>query len=367
MSTKIEDIQVLRAFAIIFVFAQHIRETIPSKVIDYIPGDFALWVGVELFLVISGFVITRGMIARGDFRKWTLQGFNLFWKRRFSRLLPASILWIVIGLGVSFVIGLNSNDIWGNVKGSLMALTATYNLFDGYCTIYLAYGSVCPSNSITRIYWSLSLEEQFYLLLSLSLLLGHPRKILLAGLSVAISVMALRWYFPENYHIAVIHRITDRSYGLFFGVALALLHNVYAPIVARIPLPLRAASILFGSFVILYLPNASVVGKPFLAALVSTIVVALSIADGAVSKGAVGRSLMWLGERSYSLYLCHFSFLYLIGFMVTLYTGVAATENVSLLLSIIAIGSSFVVSVIAAHYSYELIEKRFLIGGQIVR
>lgn len=367
MSQKIADIQVLRAFAIIFVFAQHIKATIPSRVMGYLPEKLAFWTGVELFLVISGFVITRALIKRGDFKTWNTAGFLEFWIRRFRRLFPASSFWLAVSLVVSLFIGLSTHDIWGNVKGALMVLTATYNLFEGYCTIYLAYGTVCPSNSITRIYWSLSLEEQFYLLLSLSLLLGHPRKIMVAGITVAFGFLALRWYFSDSYIIAAIHRVTDRSYGLFFGVALALGYRCYEPFVSKIPGIVRGVFIALASCSIIFLPGFVGPATPLAAAMLSTLVVAVATVDATVSRGPLGRILVWLGERSYSLYLCHFSFLYITGHLIRIVTASEPTQNTSMALSAAAIAASFCLSTIAAHLTYEFIEKRYIGGPKTSR
>ena len=150
------DIQGLRAVAVLLVVANHAR--LP------VPGGF---VGVDVFFVISGFVIT-GMIHRE--RSTGRFGFGRFYLRRFKRLTPALALMVAVTMVLSFCLlsPFGSQQTAAQTGIGAMLLVANFVIArntGGYLN------SPAESNPLLHT-WSLSVEEQFYLVFPAILVLG---------------------------------------------------------------------------------------------------------------------------------------------------------------------------------------------------
>jgi peptidoglycan/LPS O-acetylase OafA/YrhL len=146
------DIQGLRAIAVLLVVAFHAG----------LPG-LAGFVGVDVFFVISGFVIA-GMIQReysstGRFR------FGQFYLRRFKRLMPALALMVAVTMVLSFYLlsPFSSQQIAAQTGLGAMVLAANF--------VISKYALPAETNPLTHT-WSLSVEEQFYLMFPAILFLG---------------------------------------------------------------------------------------------------------------------------------------------------------------------------------------------------
>lgn len=149
------DIQGLRAFAVLSVVAYHLW---PNR----LPGGF---VGVDVFFVISGFLITghllREVVATGRI------GLAGFWSRRAKRLLPGAFL-TLMATGVAVLLWVPST-LWGQYGRELIASTVYAQNWQlaADSVDYLAQGNQA---SPFQHFWSLSVEEQFYIALPLVLL-----------------------------------------------------------------------------------------------------------------------------------------------------------------------------------------------------
>jgi peptidoglycan/LPS O-acetylase OafA/YrhL len=141
------DIQWLRALAVTLVVVYHLA---PGA----LPGGY---VGVDVFFVISGFLITQGLIRRPPASLRDLGG---FWARRIRRLFPASFS-VIAATGLTmWLFGPPSQ--WRMTAQDAVASTAyaqNLNLWHRGVD-YLQAGS---TPSVYQHFWSLSLEEQFYI------------------------------------------------------------------------------------------------------------------------------------------------------------------------------------------------------------
>ena len=143
-----QDIQGLRAVAVLIVVVYHVDRSI-------LPGGY---VGVDVFFGISGFLITSHLMDGLD--KNGRLGFARFYARRVRRILPASFVILLLTVVASY--------IWLpplQLKGTLQAAIATVLYLPNYYfavtgTDYLA--ETAPS--VFQQYWSLGIEEQFYLI-----------------------------------------------------------------------------------------------------------------------------------------------------------------------------------------------------------
>lgn len=363
---KNQDIQILRGIAVTLVFFEHISGKIPTPAaFGFLREHVIFWIGVELFLAISGYVMTTSIIrslASSNNRRMTGPDFQLFWRRRLLRLMPASLVWIVIAILAAPLFSLPPTEQSSSLLASVFAISGTYNFYFPYCQTHGLVGTLCPSYTATHIYWSLSLEEQFYLFLSLLLLFVPMRLLLPVCATIAVGFFLFFWDNTNlygNWHIA--YAGLHRGYGLLFGVMLACWASKggnKAVILQAAP-ALRLALIigLITSLALLpkYMPTPIPlwVMAPLLG-LISTGVVLLSLADGAMGRTLVGRGIYWIGERSYSFYLSHIIAIYAVG-VACRKLAVPSTDSAAY----IAVLCAFGLGLVFAHFSYVLVECRF--------
>jgi len=220
----------LRALAVIAVLLYHAD-------LSWIPGGF---LGVEVFFVISGYLITALLLA-----EWRQRGsidLKNFWLRRARRLLPALYVLLVVCLAFAVVF----------LPGEVARLRSDVLAAFGYVTNwYLIFGHVSYFEAVGRPsllqhLWSLAVEEQFYLLwppvLALALAVGASRLRQRRALSVALagavaSAVAMAVMYAPGVDPSRIYYGTDtRATGLLCGAALAFLWSPgdkYRPSVAR--------------------------------------------------------------------------------------------------------------------------------------
>jgi peptidoglycan/LPS O-acetylase OafA/YrhL len=314
MSSRNSDIEVLRGIAVIYVVIFHAYgNLIPwrSPELSALFVNFGGGSGVDLFFVISGFVIARTLIPKldacADRRQFWVTSLA-FWIRRYWRLLPTAWLWIGIVLLCS--VFLNSSGAFGtfktNFESGLSAILQVANF-------YLAYTFGTPGGSGALFpLWSLSLEEQFYMLL--------PVLVLISG----------RW-LPHILIAAVLLQLASsrsglyemllRTDGLLLGVLLAIYSQSrsYAFLEPSIlgRNRLLAAPVLLALFLCLAIIGAesltSVSHSTSIITLVSTTLVFLASYDQdyIMRKGRAKNVLMWVGSRSYAIYVIHIPAFYL--------------------------------------------------------
>jgi peptidoglycan/LPS O-acetylase OafA/YrhL len=336
------DIQGLRAVAVLAVLGFHAG-------IPQLGGGFA---GVDVFFVISGYLIT-GLILREIVRTGRLD-LAAFWARRARRLLPATAVVLVATAGLTWAFLPTtrwSSIAWDTVASALYAMN--WRLADG-ATDYLASENAA---SPLQHFWSLAVEEQFYLvwpLLIMALLLvfgsGARRRMLFAGVAL-LSVPSLAWsvYLTEASSGPAYFVTTTRVWELGIGAMLALiapsrlrrLHR-HAGVLGWAGLAAIAAAVLFFSKDTIF---------PGYAALLPTLGAALCLAAGEAGPNSASRLLgiapmTAVGTLSYSLYLWHWPLLV----VATAQWGTAGKLPVSLGVAVV------VASVLPAWLTYRLVE-----------
>jgi peptidoglycan/LPS O-acetylase OafA/YrhL len=350
----------LRAISVIAVLLYHASDV----GLDWLPeGGF---LGVEIFFVISGYLITALLLAEYRNRATTTGGpgridLKQFWVRRGRRLLPALYLLLVT---VSLVWFLFIRDemykLRGDVVAALTYVTNWYLIFSQQ-----SYFEQAGRPSPLRHLWSLAVEEQFYLiwpLLLLALLVvfrGNHSRVL--GVIIIGALASTVWmavlYEPGTDPSRVYYGTDTRAAGLLIGAALAFL----AP-----PWRLTSNTGRYAGWVIdgIGLAMAAAIGWFFLNtnefddflyqggfALLS-IITAVMIFVAAHPVSHVGRKvlgtsvLVWIGVRSYGIYLWHWPV-----YMVTRPDLDVSFSGYPLLIF------RLVVTIVLAELSFRLLEK----------
>jgi peptidoglycan/LPS O-acetylase OafA/YrhL len=298
------DLEGLRAIAVLLVLLYHAG----------VPGFGGGYVGVDVFFVLSGFLIT-GIIVRELEASGTIR-LAAFYARRARRLLPAAALALAVTVAASalFLPPLRVPDVAAD--GAAAALYVSNLRFALLETDYLQ-AELAPSPLLH--YWSLGVEEQFYLfwpalLLVVSRLGGRSPGRLAAVIAIvgvasfALSVVLTRVAAPWAFY-----SLPTRAWELAIGGLLAI------AAVRGLQLP-RWAALGAGALGVAMIVAAGVVihtGTPFpgTAALLPTIGAGLVIAAGlgrlveGASRLLAVAPLRFLGRISYSLYLWHWPML----------------------------------------------------------
>jgi peptidoglycan/LPS O-acetylase OafA/YrhL len=286
---RILQIQGLRAFAAIVVTLFHAR---------LVPGGF---IGVDIFYVISGYLIT-GLILReieltGKFE------FGAFYQRRIKRLLPASVyvLFATALISWSLLPAINRNEL-GRDFFAAGAYISNY-LFAWWENDYQNLDAT-PSPFIH--YWSLAVEEQFYLVwpIILVLLARKGKRTILIGIATITALsLILSIIMVQVAPIWAFYSLPTRAWELGIG---ALLLFIPPPVVTHRLLPWSAFAVLVvTSF---YFDDSTLF--PGINALVPVLATALLIATipiwpPTLNNISNNRLSQWLGKISYPLYLWH--------------------------------------------------------------
>jgi peptidoglycan/LPS O-acetylase OafA/YrhL len=297
------DIQALRAIAVAAVLIYHAG-------IPWLPGGF---VGVDIFFVISGFLITTHL-ADELIRDGRLS-FGRFYARRARRILPASFAVLITTIIAIFAV-VPPPLAAGFLRDAVA--TALYVPNVGFAiqgTDYLAETSPSPFQH----YWSLGVEEQFYLFWPLALFLvwrvarGRRRGVLIAAVVLTAASLILGVVATQVTPPWAFFSLPTRAWELGAGAVVALA----TPAIARLPAGVRLAAALAGFAgiavsLVLYSPS---IAFPGIAASLPVLATAVVIAGGC------GGSPAWLdrvlgvapvqftGRISYSLYLVHWPLL----------------------------------------------------------
>ena len=373
VTSRNTDIEVLRAVAISFTLCAHLIWGLLPKIGSIglkLQSMLRFWTGVDLFFGISGFIITCSLIkimqeenpadetARP--RGWR-EFFEVaipFWIRRAFRLLPSAWLWILITLLLAAVFNFHAS--FGTLRDNLHeAGAAVLNFANFYYYEWFAKNN--PNYGSFGVYWSLSLEEQFYLVLPF-LLFFVRRRFLIPALLVAFLAQV---FLPrpdgfDPHHTSLLWFV--RTDALILGVLIAFWkqHRGYERSEPRflrhsfLSLPLVGLCVLLLAMVPAS-PEVAPVSTGFLAIISGVLVLIASYDKNYIlPPSRFKAALVWLGSRSYSIYLIHVT---CYSFIMELKksAGIAEGSMASVALTLACIP----VILLVAEVNYRFIETRF--------
>lgn len=280
------DIQALRGLAVLLVLFDH------AKIGPFKGG----YLGVDIFFVISGFLITRiitDSIALGNF------SFKAFYWRRAKRILPASYATFLVTALLSPLL-LNAAELQDYTKQLIGALTYSANIALYFQTGYFETAS--ELKPLLHI-WSLSIEEQYYMLLP-AFLVFLPRRYWLLGTGVMLGVSFVACYaIIKSDTSAAFYWLPTRAWELAIGSAgtLMVLNGKYAKkALSYLLWPSVLALVWVPIFPIGYYHP----GKSAIIVCLATLVILLN-RNKVLNTSPVTRGLAKVGDISYSLYLVH--------------------------------------------------------------
>ncbi len=334
MSTHLPNLDGLRALAILPVLGLHASYGL-------IQGGF---LGVDLFFVLSGFLITRNLTSeihatgRIDLRR--------FFLRRSLRLLPATVLALLLARACWSWTADGDDDFLVSARAVLLYHA---NFIDG-----ARLGSLAST-------WSLSIEEQFYLVWPLALPLlhrltgGRPGR-LVTVLWLAVLLVAVwragRWMAHPG-DLDLYRHTLARVDALMLGACASLV--VLPPTLTQGRAPRLAAALVTGAFLVASLTCSATADGLYLGGFTAIALLAALLVRSLAELPPVrlfSHPLMaWVGRRSYGLYLYH-----LIVFEALEPLRVAGSAANLLLVTLLRLGLTFAV----AELSWRWVERPML-------
>lgn len=338
------EIDGLRAIAVISVIIYHLNE-------NWLSGGF---LGVDIFFVISGFLITGIIITEIQQNSFSLKQ---FYTRRIKRIYPAFITVMALVSFIASVIFIY-NDFNKLRKTIELAIAFLSNFYLGLTQGYFDLSA--NENPVLHI-WSLAVEEQYYLIFPLILILAYKKfreiKVLFIITLILFFILLATSFIPANFYKEVLHQPNIyylsnlRFPELLVGSLLAIYHNLSNKVqlskqVNNI-LAILSTLLLFSC---LFLMNNDIAYIPGITLILPCIFTALIIhttsQNNIVKLCLSNKAIVFIGKISYSLYLYHWIFIAFAYYI----TGEKQINNQSIAIVI-------VLTIIFSVLSYYLIEQ----------
>lgn len=342
------DVDGLRCVAVLSVFAFHLS---PSRV----PGGY---VGVDVFFVISGYLISAIMFSEIASYRFSVLA---FYERRMRRIFPA-LFGMLLGVSLLISFFLLPTEFVTYAKSVAAATLSSSNF---YFWQHSGYFDSPTSNPLLHT-WSLAVEEQFYILFPIFLVLTRrlfPNRLKHAVVFLFLASLAASAVTVRLSPTTAFYMPYTRAWELLAGtiIALGILPKLRTPALRNVATLLGIGMIAYS--VLRYTPQTPF---PGLAALIPCCGSALIIWAGEAGRSLVGRILslrpiVFVGLISYSLYLWHWPLIVLngLGLSVPLsvavpakWSGFLVSQTASKLLEIL-------IAFVLATLSWRYIERPF--------
>lgn len=349
-SRYIPSLDGLRALAVLAVILYHMNAS-------WAPGGL---LGVTVFFVLSGYLITGLLIA--EWKSTKRINLKNFWLRRARRLIPAIVFLLVCVIALTTLF---NHDLLTKLRADIVPSLFFYSNWH-YIFSNLSYFDALGAPSPLTHFWSLAIEEQFYLvwpLILLALFKARTTKRNFCRIIVilaAASALAMALLFNPAADPSRVYYGTDtRAFSLLIGAWLAFVwpssqfnQHTGESLPRKTLLALNGCGIaaLIGLIALMAFANGF---SPFLyrggillASILTAVVIAVAVHPRSLlAQGFAAQPLVWIGKRSYGLYLWHYPLLLLMNPLN--YTG-----KINPLVYLVQFG----VIVACAAFSYRFIE-----------
>ena len=340
---RIRALDGLRGIAVAAVVIYHLSP-------DLLPGGF---LGVSVFFVLSGYLITTLLL--GESGATGSIGLRRFWGRRFRRLMPAALATLAVAIVVAALIG-DAHQL-KTLPGDVTA-AALYVANWRFIAVGTTYGAHYQQPSVVQHFWSLAIEEQFYVVVALvAALLARfapsRRTWFLTFGGLAIASMATTIVLGPTDTNRVYFGTFTRAFELLAGslLAIALNGRAFAPRSAWGRRALQVAgvgalAVLLVAFAQVHIENRWLYrGGLWVAAGVTVAVLLALRSPGLLSRALAWRPLVALGLISYGVYLYHWP--------LFIWLTPATTHLDGLALAAVRLGATFTLAI----GSYWLLEQ----------
>lgn len=341
----------LRAISVLAVILYHLH-------IDWIDGGF---LGVTVFFVLSGYLITDILV--NEFERNGKIDFKKFWIKRFRRLLPALIImlvfiasWITL-FQRSFLVGLREE-----ILAAFVYVSNWYYVFQEHSY----FTKFAPPSPLQHM-WSLAVEEQFYIvwpilmLLALKFIPSKGKIAVFILLLSFISAEAMAFMFTPDIDPSRVYFGTDtRAFSLLLGAALAMVwpsaklsNNVTSELRKTLNITGLVSLVALIVMMVFIQEDGTFLyyGGMYLASAVTAVLIAVIVHPASsIGKLFSFKPLLWIGVRSYGIYIWHFPIIVLLGIAVK-------TETISGTKIVIALLLTFILSSLSWHFVEEPIRK----------
>lgn len=340
------DIDGLRAVAVLVVVLHHLS-------VSLVPGGY---VGVDVFFVISGYLITRIIcreVTAGQF------SFARFYERRARRIFPALFVMLGITLVTGYILMLPS-DYAATLRGALGTVFFSSNIVY-WREMGAGYFAASDSKLNPVLHtWSLAVEEQFYVLFPILLLVSYrylKKQVFWLVMSCAFLSLAGAELLISSKSVAVFYFSPFRAWELLAGALL---------VIGKVPdirsRQIREALAACGLLLILaacFIYNEKTVfpGAAALLPVIGTLAIIHACGSGSTLAGRLlrWRLLVYIGKTSYSLYLWHWP-------LIVMAQYALGTQSLTPYLPAL-----FAISLLMGSLSYHLVEQPFRTSLHITR
>lgn len=317
---RLKGLDGLRAVAVSSVLIYHLW---PAT----LPGGM---IGVDIFFAISGYLITALLLREAAYK--AEMNIIQFWIRRLRRLIPAIIVLVASVGTIALLIG-------GDIKVALgRQILGAFTFSSNW--LYIAAGNdyfAQTSPELLTNFWSLAVEEQFYIFWPIVLVLvfmnvrtWRHRRWVPAGITLLSLTLCLIYLFAGAPLSRVYYGTDSHLFSIMLGVLLAFLipWSIYPPKDARLYPMVGYGNGAFGALraiigwasLLLIFPLARVLGEDHPAfmpwALLASALLSVGVIQGILAdvRGPIARGLravlslpplVWIGQRSYGIYLWH--------------------------------------------------------------
>ncbi len=330
----------LRALAVAAVFLYHAR-------IDWLPGGF---LGVDLFFVLSGYLITSLLLVEWEARNRI--DLVRFWLRRARRLLPALVVVVLASLVLASIFARQYlSHTRSDVLSSLLYYANWHQIVANH-----SYFNLMGNPSLLQHTWSLGVEEQFYIVWPLLLVPGlvlvgrkRLRMLVIAGITASAALMWIL-YNPNSDPSRVYYGTDTRAFLLLMGILVALVWPWIMRLRRAVPLlELLGIAALVGAVLLFrnmqdFNPTLYRGGDLAAAFCFAVLVAAVAHPKTGIGQALGVAPLRWIGERSYGIYLWHWP-------IILLVTGVNTRPSAG-----VVVGEAALV-LLAASLSFRFVEE----------